>query len=158
MVSPRQRQSHGRHSSHTCGEREKATEQVHTKKSHKKKASSQRIEREKRTRDTPTALLILKAELARRHTPTHAQARAPARSRIVPCPRALGGAKGHRMAMFARPLLAALLLPAFLLSAASAADSKSIALVTFSLFRSWLLSLAAFLVFVLARSPLIQFV
>ena len=36
------------------------------------------------------------------------------------------------MAMFARPLLAVLLLPAFLLSAASAADSKGIALVTFS--------------------------
>jgi hypothetical protein len=37
------------------------------------------------------------------------------------------------MAMFARPLLATLLLlPAFLLSAASAADSKSMAPVTFS--------------------------
>jgi hypothetical protein len=54
--------------------------------------------------------------------------------------------------MFARPLLAALLLPAFLLSAASAADSKSIAPVTFPRFRSWLLSPAAFLVFVLAHA------
>jgi len=57
--------------------------------------------------------------------------------------------------MFARPLLAALLLPAFLLSAASAADSKGTATVTFfplSFLPSWLLSLPAFLVFVLAHA------
>jgi hypothetical protein len=59
------------------------------------------------------------------------------------------------MAMPARPLLvlAALLLPALLLSAASAADSKSNAPVTFRAPASCFLSLAAFLLFVvLARA------
>ena len=75
-------------------------------------------------------------------------------------PRALRGAqaKDHRMAtMFARPVLAALLLPAFLLSAAGAADSKGTAPVTFFPL-PFLVAVACCIPRVrsCARSPLIQ--